>query len=359
MKIFACFLSLALIFCYGHFPVHSAQSYTEESTTPPPRSAYTYITQALTHSQAVIDLSTFGLTITDGLAIFGEVTRNNPQFFYVGRGFAYTYAYSGTLLTITPTYLYTEDELAQAMGVYVGWIEDFLTGAMAVKSTWSDAEKVLYIHDFLGATYTYSPVGEEVYDVYGLVTQRHGVCQALAGGMIALGRGWGLEVDMVVSAELDHAWNHVGVDGAFYHVDVTRDMGSAPEQLGHDKCLLDDEGMAMLGYEGYTCMWAHPCHSKVFQDAQGNSLLSPWHGELVPVGEMWLGVHEAYGVSLLGGLAQGGVGCEQYDMNQDGRTNLEDLVLFLVTAEGMGDIEGEWVERLRGELLFNLLTAKG
>ena len=131
------------------------------------------------------------------------------------------------------------------------------------------------------------------------------------------------------SAVMDHAWNHVRVDGVWYHVDVTRDDPIVPagesSEVNHDRLLRSDAGMDSLGYHSYTCAAGHTCTDTRFE-LDGKGILTGFHDPLTPVGGGWVGVdsHGApVGVSVTpAAIAVGARG----DMDGDGRVTPADLL---------------------------------
>ena len=133
------------------------------------------------------------------------------------------------------------DERQEAMQSYEREV-DYI--ASLVEPALSEAEKALFVHDYLIASYTYD-TAQANYDVLSLFRDRTGVCQAYSLAYIAVLRELGMDAVMVTSDEMGHAWNLVKVDGIWYHVDLSFD-DPAPDRLGrvlHENFLLDDEGI--------------------------------------------------------------------------------------------------------------------
>ena len=120
-------------------------------------------------------------------------------------------------------------------------VSEILSG---VQSGWSDAEKVLYLHDYLAEhceydlTYTYN-------DAYAALCGGTAVCQGYALAMCILCRELDIPCYPITSDTLKHMWNVVQIGGEWYQLDATYDDG-APDMLGratHMYVLVNDAYM--------------------------------------------------------------------------------------------------------------------
>ena len=178
-----------------------------------------------------VDIAHLGYT-TDELE--EEVSRFfffHPDLFYVdGKYSVYTAGEGGAVTKIKLNYLTTPAQ-AQTQLNYYNNVLDTVVGAIPAGA--SDFDKVLYLHDYLVKNYAYDYEGlaEEtatgqsvaVRDAYTFFYGKVGVCQAYMLAMIALCEEAGIPCVPVVSEGMEHAWNLVKLDGAWYHVDVTWD----------------------------------------------------------------------------------------------------------------------------------------
>lgn len=244
---------------------------TSAEAAPSSESTELYIRQALASEETDIDLSDFHLSTQEALSCYQKILQDDPFLFYVSRHVSYTYAHDGRLLTLYPQYTVQGDQLKEARDLIVREIHQIISLVDPAASEW---EKALLLHDLLATDYTYSPKGKENYDIYGFLTEKHGVCQAFSMAYIALGRAMGLEVDMVISEAMDHAWNHVKVSGNYYHVDVTRDLPEDDGSVSHERWLLSDEQLSSYGYSAYTCRDMHLCASVLDTDGDGQQKLT-------------------------------------------------------------------------------------
>ncbi len=108
----------------------------------------------------------------------------------------------------------------------------------------NDLEKLLILHDEIAGTcsYDYSLISESHYSGYMLLNDT-GVCQAYANMYAYILHSMGMECYLVDSDSMNHEWNAVMLDGAYYHVDITWDDTSAgryPGAIGHGYFLVSD-----------------------------------------------------------------------------------------------------------------------
>ncbi|MDE6730122.1 MAG: hypothetical protein K2J71_05030 [Oscillospiraceae bacterium] len=139
-----------------------------------------------------------------------------------------TYQVSNTgLIRIKPNYLEDENHYTETYQNLMRKIDEIISG---VDATWSDAEKALYLHDYLAVNYDYEytdytdPVNTELkHTAYGMLEKNAAVCEGYAWLYNILLQRVGVTSAMVESQALSHAWNLLYIDHAWYHVDVTWD----------------------------------------------------------------------------------------------------------------------------------------
>ncbi len=326
-------LTVAFLFCRakGLFLTVSA----EEADTPRAK-ATALLLDGLLDCADVLELGTAELPAERLGEVYGDLLRSYPELFHVAMRLSYTtYWREGVRLVgeVYPTYNLTGDALTTARQAYREEVSDLLAELdTAFRDRFpTEAETVLWIHDTLADRYAYDtrPEGEANAAAYRFFTEGRGICQAYALAFAALCRGAGLEAHLVVSESMDHAWNHVRVDGIWYHVDVTRDdpipaEGGAPA-VHHRRFLRSDGGMNVLGYFGYSCSGGHACTDTRFETAEGG-ILEGFSTPLTYTRAGWVGM-DGEG-SIVGikftkkGVFVGQVG----DVNVDGSTDPADLL---------------------------------
>ena len=197
--------------------------------------------EAMADGAESVDLSMYRRTTDEVVRIYSDVLHASPELFYADNTLTYYYNSRGIVTEVEFHYRMEADERQEAMQSYEREV-DYI--ASLVEPALSEAEKALFVHDYLIASYTYD-TAQANYDVLSLFRDRTGVCQAYSLAYIAVLRELGMDAVMVTSDEMGHAWNLVKVDGIWYHVDLSFD-DPAPDRLGrvlHENFLLDDEGI--------------------------------------------------------------------------------------------------------------------
>ena len=318
-------LAVAFLFCRGGVPFLSSSAAEGDAGAA--------LLEGLLACDAVVDLSAYALPTGELGALFSELVYGYPELFHVALrlSFSTREAAGGRVVAeVYPTYTMTGQELAAARALYRDTVSALLGEMEAAFGgrTRGEAETVLYLHDCLADRYAYDtrPTGNAT--AYALFRDGVGICQAYALAFLALARGAGLEADLVTSDGMDHAWNHVRVDGVWYHVDVTRDdpipSAEGGEEVNHARLLRSDEGMASLGYFGYTCGAGHACTDTRFEPG-GEAALSAFRGALIPLDGGWAGLDGGAPAAVeirAEGMTVGAPG----DLNRDGAVNPADLL---------------------------------
>ena len=265
----------------------------------------------LTDCREAIDLSGASLPVSELGRVYLTILHSHPELFHVAPRLSYSYTERDGTRAVTevyPAYTLTGDALAAARAFY----RDTLAAILAeMEMTFGDsprteADTVLYLHDYLADRYTYDTRAQfpntdaprvANADAYTFLRDGAGVCQAYALTFLALCRGAGLEADLVVSDAMDHAWNHVRVDGVWYHVDVTRDdpipVAEGADEVNHNRLLRSDEGMAELGYRDFSCAAGHTCTDPRFETAEEGTGWGIFSQKLVFSGGKWMGMDDS------------------------------------------------------------------
>lgn len=114
----------------------------------------------------------------------------------------------------------------------------------------SDKDKFKLIHDYIVRNYhyDYDSIGEysnfrKKQDALSVVKNKTGVCAGYTALTAAMCRCAGIPAKYVISETLNHAWNHVLLDGKWYFVDVTWDdpvKNPDSNYISYDYYLLED-----------------------------------------------------------------------------------------------------------------------
>ncbi|MCI8332323.1 MAG: hypothetical protein HFE78_05820 [Clostridiales bacterium] len=209
-----------------------------------------------------IDLSSYSVTADELLSLLNRMIVSDPFLFHIKSQYNYNEGvYDGLVKEVFFDYKYSKS----AYNSKVAYIEKTAGRIVSgVQPTWSDAEKALYLHDYIAANFEYDIVNHSA-DVYTFLAEGRGVCQAyllLYGYLLDL---VGIDNSPVISDRMNHGWNQVRIDGKYYHVDITWDDPVVDSELGlagftglvnHDYFLVSDQKIREdhTGYEtDYTC----------------------------------------------------------------------------------------------------------
>ncbi len=156
-----------------------------------------------------------------------------------------------------------------------------------VSDNMADDEKALVIHEYFVTQYEYdydnyqaNNIPKDSYRSGGLFVNKTGVCQAYAYGYRYIMNMLGMECYVTSSDEMNHAWNIIKVDGAYYHVDCTWD-DPVKDQLGlvrHTYFLLSDDAIEYVRkkpHTGWDLKGTLSCDSTEFDDEYWFDISSP------------------------------------------------------------------------------------
>lgn len=303
-----------------------------------------------------IYLGEYKLTPRELSTLYQKIKESHPALYYVKSTYSFTYGTDGTIHAVKPAYSMSIEEIRFSRDQITDTLMRFTEQTQALIF---DGDKALYVHDFLARNFKYSPAGNENYDVYSALKSGHGVCQAFSLLYILFGESIGLEVDMVTSLSMDHAWNHVKVDGFYYHVDVTRNLSAEPQSMNaftHDRFLLGDEALKAKGYYDYGCHEDHACGSVNYQSlsVEGNyiSALNDIVGSSLYLGERWLSVdrHQIPCILELG-FSNNGDSLISYEIDLDGDQSFTLSDILCPEVQNAPEITQGVTEALRLHLL--------
>lgn len=176
------------------------------------------ICQGLANMDAEIDISSFDLSREAADAAINQIRFSHPEFFYVALEYQIS-TFASHISKFIPQYNYSAATVAAMRVTYQQKLDEITTG---VAANASDFDKVLYLHNYFVKNYCYDHT-LTIRDAYTFFTEKTGVCQAYMLAFIAAAGELGIESIPVTSEVMNHAWNLVKIDGAWYHMDVTWD----------------------------------------------------------------------------------------------------------------------------------------
>lgn len=191
-------------------------------------------------------VSMFGISMTvdDCIREYYDMLYTAADRFYVSSSFGYS-ANGSTVYGFWIRYTYETDQIPAMQEEFDSKVEEIVSG---VQPGWSEAETVLYFHDWL-ATHCSYDLTYTRNDAYAAMVGGSAVCQGYALAMCVLCRAAGISCYPVTSDTLRHMWNVVKVDGQWYQCDITFDDVS-PDMLGHSRheyVLVSDDYMRADG----------------------------------------------------------------------------------------------------------------
>lgn len=227
-------------------PARLAGSPDEELITE--SEIYLFLLEQLLKCKTEIDVASYGLNEEQIGQVFAMLFYSEAELFYIDGRYSFTrYSGSSVVRTIRPVYPDNVSEIPAQLDEF-----HELTRAIIrkVDPSFSDWEKVAFVHDYVALHYNYDhrAYNEEekdnaIYDAYGMLTEGIGVCQAYSLLTRYLLRQLGVECECVSSDGLNHEWNIVKIDGHWYHMDVTwddRDDKGFYGQVSHEFFLSSD-----------------------------------------------------------------------------------------------------------------------
>lgn len=208
-----------------------------------------YIIEALNAQTERISVSSYGMTLDVFKVEYWRVLNEYPELFFVSGAFRYSYNGQGIVTAVLPTYKYQEEELRELQGIYHSGLSAIVSYARKADTT---VGRLLRANDYICANYEYD-LDYSIYSPELMFKNGKGVCQAYMLVYKAVCRELGVESTSVVSEEMNHTWNLVRVDGAWYHVDVTWNdpIDDIPLRAKHNNFLLSDAGITAERHSGW------------------------------------------------------------------------------------------------------------
>ncbi|MBQ6474024.1 MAG: leucine-rich repeat protein [Victivallales bacterium] len=178
----------------------------------------------LREHKASIDVSAFSIPVADASKVFSETINDNPDLFFVSNS-GYTFV-GNVVKAYQPTYIYDAETSASMLQEIEEQAAILLQGTDDCES---DIEKIMAVYDALILHTGYGYLSKEpadfsnpAFNIYGALVQRRTVCQGYALAILYLLRDkLGISCGVFTSANANHAWNAVEVNGKWYHLDAT------------------------------------------------------------------------------------------------------------------------------------------
>lgn len=238
--------------------------------------AYNAVYEGLSSSAADIDLSAYGITQEELSEIFDRIVTRSPELFYVDQIYEYSYSDAGLIITMHPSYSISGDELANAQATYKSFVSSITSG---VNSSWSELEKLMYLHDAILLRSRYDTSADSISDVYNFAKYGKGNCTAYSLAFVAVCEKVGISCDVAISSSMQHMWNVVKIGGNWYHVDVTWDdpIGDMKGRANHNNFLRSDSAIVNASSTAHSDWVAdYACTSTLYDSACWTNVSSPF-----------------------------------------------------------------------------------
>lgn len=199
------------------------------------------IVSAIYNREDTIDLSAYQIPQSSISSIFTDIINSHPELYFVDFSCQFTCDEStGYIISLLPTYregLGFENDKA----AFEAAVNKAVTQTQGLTN---DFEKALVLHDYLVLHCEYQKSNSTICNTaYGTLVNQSSVCQGYALAYKYLLDKVNIESYLVTSDNMNHAWNMIKLDGAYYHVDITWDDPTS-DQFGyaqHDYFLLSDD----------------------------------------------------------------------------------------------------------------------
>lgn len=158
--------------------------------------------------------------------LYSTLLATKPDLFYVGPYYTACSDAFDYVAYLKPEYRLTGDALTEAKSDYESRLVPLLSPAKEMDGS---REKLLYLHDYLTAYFTYDDA-QNIYDAYSLLTEGRGVCQAFSLLFFDLCERLGIQSEIVICPAMRHQWNRVCLDGVWLAVDLVWDLAEGGDQ---------------------------------------------------------------------------------------------------------------------------------
>ena len=175
--------------------------------------------------------------------VYLRLKLDTPLLFYV-TGYSYRFYPGADHVELLPEYLFEKSKIRTHKEAVSTRIQRLIRPMQGK----SQAEKELYIHDFILDNVRYDKLKKSYsHEIIGPLTQGVGVCEGIAKTVKALCDAVGIECIIALSeanpqagVRYRHTWNVLTIDGKRYHMDATFDNSLQRGVRRYDYYNLDD-----------------------------------------------------------------------------------------------------------------------
>lgn len=190
-----------------------------------------------------INLYEYRIAASDLKAIVQDMRFSEPSVFHLENSYQYSrigdYVYD-----YIPKYKMNQTDYAQACEFVEKEVEKILNDSNA-QCVEDDYLQALLLNDYITTHYEYDKTYTN-YDMYSMLKDKKGVCQAYTLLYDELLTRCGIEVAYAQSDDMNHIWNLVKIGQYYYHVDVTWNDPTTNRywRAEHSNFLVSDAGIS-------------------------------------------------------------------------------------------------------------------
>ncbi|MCR5797606.1 MAG: hypothetical protein K6G63_06770 [Eubacterium sp.] len=251
--------------------------YSDESENTESDPAYDAIYNGILDMETSINLSSYKITRSELNALLNTMFRQEPDLYFLDSSYSTSYSNTtGYVVYLEPTYLYSKDEVASMNSEIELEANKILSG---IQSSWSNLERVIYIHDKLITSSEYDTSDNPSRNIYGLLVEKKAVCVGYTLAFIYLMEKLGIPAVSVPSDEMGHIWNQVKINGNWYNMDMTFDdpVPNIPGGAYHKNMLISDAlAKTTDGCSHYSWTSDYTCKDTTYDSA-------PWRDSYAPI----------------------------------------------------------------------------
>ena len=229
------------------------------------------VADAMFNMQSSVDISAYLITVDDVMGLFSAVQKYYPSEYSIlsKTDFSYKALVSPSKGIVTGFRFYYDAEVS--LSAYQKRVKDLqgeINKLVAQIEGMNDFEKALFVHDYIVLNCEYDnelleminsgsldgEIRSERYTEYSVLVNGTGVCGSYALAYRAVLNAAGISCLYLSSAEMNHAWNLVKINGSWYHVDCCWD-DPVPDTYGQARrtyFLLTDSEIMSLNHRNWT-----------------------------------------------------------------------------------------------------------
>lgn len=193
------------------------------------------VISAIRNRQSEVDITSYSIPTSNISALTKRIYNTSGDLFYFNKYSYYSSDNKVTRLLLT----YKTDYSNADIQSFYDKVDEVLG---QLDSSWSDIEKILYIHDYLVTNINYD-FSYSKSNSYNALMEHSSVCQGYALIFDYFMERLNIPCEVISSSDLNHAWNEITLNGENFYVDCTWDdpTGCIEEYCKHNNFLVDQD----------------------------------------------------------------------------------------------------------------------